>query len=378
MSTVGTIETKTEDEERHLILRMDRALLAQLIPERIKQGYFETGRDDVSLRIRISDDHHATRVRKEGIGRLRRETTEHISLEDGLRELARCPHRFRKRRYRVTNGWEIDVLEDELDGIILAEWERPDGYEGPTPSLPYWITESVDVTDRLTNYHLARLATELKLMRTSATSAVQELLAPRIPMIVLTGGPCAGKTSLMEELRRREPNRIHFVPEVATILIAQVGGIPNTRSAHGQLAFQRAVRNTQLIFEDVAQHAAHAKEAHLIIGDRGTLDSSAYLGDGLAEYERMSGQPIDRDLQRYHAVVHLRIPNRGVYEANMANNPARSEGYETAAALDRRIAEAWRGHARYLPIDNAGGWSQKLARAVKVVSDFLPNSGPIR
>ena len=98
--------------------------------------------------------------------------------------------------------------------------------------------------------------------------------APRPFVIALTGGPCAGKTTLLEELKRRETlvqHQLLFVPEAATILMNR--GLSSVRDVR---AFQTEVMRLQLQLEGEAlAQAATRNNPCAIICDRGTLDGTA-------------------------------------------------------------------------------------------------------
>ncbi len=66
--------------------------------------------------------------------------------------------RLAKRRYRCpTEGvtFEIDVFEDDLDGLITAEVEFESGDEAEAFTAPDWVSEEVTGDDRYSNYELA-------------------------------------------------------------------------------------------------------------------------------------------------------------------------------------------------------------------------------
>ena len=77
----------------------------------------------------------------------------------------------------------------------------------------------------------------------------------------------------------------------------------------------------------------------------------------------------DWELRRYAAVLHLRTPAADFYDTT---NPLRIESAREAAALDEKIAWAWRGHAHRVVIDAAATFDEKLAAALAVVRAELP------
>ena len=76
----------------------------------------------------------------------------------------------------------------------------------------------------------------------------------------------------------------------------------------------------------------------------GIMDSAAYMEGGITELEKVLGTTRDEEYSRYEHVIYLTCRTREIYEANMANNPARSESFDDAYSLGIRIWEAWENH----------------------------------
>ena len=91
----------------------------------------------------------------------------------------------------------------------------------------------------------------------------------RVPVIVLTGGPGGGKSTLMRELHAEDPyaRRWLLVPEAAPMMF-QVGLDARQKS------FQRAVVGLQMALEEVCSEAARPDQ--ILVCHRGTLDPLAY------------------------------------------------------------------------------------------------------
>lgn len=196
-----------------------------------------------------------------------------------------------------------------------------------------------------------------------------------IKKIVLTGGPCAGKTSAMERIREILPDygyRVLIVPETATELI---GGGVTPWGCGTNIDYQRCQMELQLKKEELFERAGKTMEAEklLIVCDRGMMDNKAYmtLEDFLAlcvEFHTTEEEFRDR----YDAVFHLVTAANGAVEAyNNANNAARYESAEEAVALDERIVAAWTGHRHLRVIDNSTGFEEKLRRLMDCILEFL-------
>src|SRR5882672_8774530 len=80
---------------------------------------------------------------------------------------------------------------------------------------------------------------------------------------ILTGGPCAGKTTLLEELARRG---FPVIPEAARMVIQDGRLTP----AADPLEFQREVLRRQLAFE-------RAAPSGVVFADRGVGDHFGYI-----------------------------------------------------------------------------------------------------
>ncbi len=169
-----------------------------------------------------------------------------------------------------------------------------------------------------------------------------------ITTIVVTGGPCAGKTTGLTWIGNAFAGRgyrVLFIPETATELIS--GGV-SPRTCGTNLDFQRCQLRLQLEKEAVFRQAAETmgEEKILIVCDRGIPDNMAYMTN--AEYaEVLAGAGLDpvaaRD--RYDGVFHLVTAAKGAEEFyTLSNNRARTETPEQARELDDRLIAAWTGH----------------------------------
>ena len=109
-------------------------------------------------------------------------------------------------------------------------------------------------------------------------------MAKNISRIVLTGGPAAGKTTLisriLKEFKQEEGWKVITIPETATELISGFGLGP-FEGCMSMLDFQYFVIGDQLHKEKLALRGAETvpEENVLIIYDRAVLDDKAYITD---------------------------------------------------------------------------------------------------
>jgi len=198
--------------------------------------------------------------------------------------------------------------------------------------------------------------------------------------IVITGGPCAGKTTAMSWIQNyfsKLGYTVLFVPETATELIG--GGLAPWTCATG-MDFQRCLLKLQLEKEKVFEKGASTMKTDkvLIVCDRGALDNKAYMTDlefSMIVSELGSSEVELRD--NYDAVFHLVTAAKGAVQFyTTANNTARTETPEQAAALDDRLIAAWTGHPHLRIIDNATNFEDKIKRLVAEISAFLGEPEP--
>lgn len=179
--------------------------------------------------------------------------------------------------------------------------------------------------------------------------------------IVLTGGPGAGKTAVLELVRHTCCRHTHVLPEAAGILFG--GGFPRASSARIQRAAQRAIFFTQRELE------ASVPPGVVTLCDRGTIDGAAYW-PGPEDLWASVGSSHAEQLLRYDAVIHLRTPapDRG-YDRS---NPLRIETAAEAAAIDERILAAWDGHPRRHVVEATPDFLAKVQRALALLREELP------
>ena len=203
----------------------------------------------------------------------------------------------------------------------------------------------------------------------------------QIQKIVITGGPCAGKTTALSWIANDLPQkgyRVVFVPETATELIG--GGI-TPWGCGTNLDYQRCQMELQLDKERIFEQGARTIPADrvLIICDRGTMDNKAYMTE--AEFLQLCEELHTSEVElrdRYDAVFHLVTAAKGATEAyTLANNAARYETVEQAAALDDRIVAGWMGHPHLRIIDNTTSFEEKLKRLLQEIMAFLGEPVPV-
>lgn len=202
----------------------------------------------------------------------------------------------------------------------------------------------------------------------------------KIVKIVLTGGPCAGKTTAMSWIQNNFSKlgyKVMFVPETATELIN--GGLaPWDLST--SYDYQKIVFLNQMIKEDSFYESARKmnNDKILIVCDRGLMDNKAYMNE--EEYRRVLEDynlSKSKIMDRYDAVFHLVSAAKGAKEYYNLDNEARTETVEEAASLDDKLISSWTGHSHLRIIDNSTDFDEKMRKLIKEIAHVLGEPEPL-
>lgn len=205
--------------------------------------------------------------------------------------------------------------------------------------------------------------------------ATQFTPASGVKFIVVTGGPCAGKTEFMKRVvawLAEYGLRVAVIPEGATHLITKEGLLP------AQSTFQDAVLAYYLREEESYRSGIHAGQYDVVILDRGSLDARAYVGDtAFSEVAARAGLTIGTLRARYMAVVHLVTAADGAEEFYNLSNEARTESPAEARELDKRTRDAWHGHRHHIVVGNEADFQTKMKQALHALGRVLHMNIPI-
>jgi predicted ATPase len=181
--------------------------------------------------------------------------------------------------------------------------------------------------------------------------------------IVLTGGPGAGKSAVLELARLFFCQHLLTLPEAAGIVFG--GRFPRNHRVDIRQAAQRAIFHVQRELESTAM----VENPAVVLCDRGTPDGVAYwLGEG--DLWSAVGTTRDAELARYHAVILLRTPSAP--DAYDQRNPLRIESQNEARMIDERIAGIWSGHPRVYEIPATVDFLSKAAHALRHLRELTP------
>lgn len=197
-----------------------------------------------------------------------------------------------------------------------------------------------------------------------------------IPRIVITGGPCAGKTTGLAYISEKLADRGFYpliVPEVPTLLM--LGNA--TPKAYSEEVFQRGVVKLMHEMEEVWDGIGRSRPElnPVLVCDRGIPDCPPYMRpdtyEGILRDLTLGSATEVRD-RRYKGAIHLRSVAYDKPELyTTANNAARRENVDEARSRDEQTLAAWVGHPHLRVVDNSTDFEGKLHRLDQELCSIL-------
>ena len=194
--------------------------------------------------------------------------------------------------------------------------------------------------------------------------------------IALTGGPCAGKTTILEELKKYIKENTDYnlivIPETATELSLNVVRPQDVKNA---LDFQDTVLKRQVFKEnevyDVLKY--NKKDNNVIICDRGIIDNKAYLSSQ-DEFDYLLNKYNKKELEileDYDLVIYLESVSHHDNISYGFNNKARYENKKEAAILDDNTFISWLGHRNLRIVKARENKQDKIDEVIDIIKDEL-------
>lgn len=194
-----------------------------------------------------------------------------------------------------------------------------------------------------------------------------------IKKIVLTGGPCSGKSTSLEIIKKHFEKdwKILVIPETCTELTLN-GYSPASSTLE---KFEHIAIKTQLEKEKRTSEIANILDDSkiLIICDRGLPDCLAYL-DLETREKFIQNEKINTDqlINRYDAVIHLETTAKSDLNSyTIANNEARTEDAKQAIDVDNRVINEWIGHPHLRIIASDKNFDKKINNLITEISTVL-------
>lgn len=197
--------------------------------------------------------------------------------------------------------------------------------------------------------------------------------------IVLTGGPCAGKTTTIAKIKEDLENlgyHVLLLNECATEII-NLGIRPFGDPKVDVYDFQNEILNLQVFKEkrliDIVSKLPDDTKC-ILLSDRGVIDNKAYLGtekfNKLLEENNLVEEEV---LNQYDMVIHLvtvATNNENKYN-NSANSARFEDDIDEVIDLDKRTNEAWSKHKNLKVVEATNTIDEKIEKVINIIHDFL-------
>lgn len=209
--------------------------------------------------------------------------------------------------------------------------------------------------------------------------------------IALTGGPCGGKSSILQGLASSVSAQgfdVYLVPEVPTILQTHGCKFPVHGTETEKFTYDLNVVILRRQLEDEVHEAVAHKEGTkaVIFVDRGLLDSKAFVSN--SQWEQIlskTGLTEEAILGRYDGLIHLVTAangaaqfyrwsgdNKGPITDDSGTVVERWETPEKAIEKDDALQKYWEKHPkRFIAYNVEGGIEKKLADSIKWITNLL-------
>lgn len=203
----------------------------------------------------------------------------------------------------------------------------------------------------------------------------------KIVKIVLTGGPCGGKSTGLSSIEKEISKlgyKVVTVSETATELILDGFSLPAFNN-DGKL-FEKNIMLFQQLKENFYEEACKLlpDEKILLVCDRGLMDCKGFVTD--REFDELLEETGIDMLERrdsYDGVFHLVSCAKGAESAyTTANNLARKESIDEARVQDDKIISCWTGHPHFRVIDNSTDFETKIKRLLREICALLGEPSP--
>lgn len=185
-------------------------------------------------------------------------------------------------------------------------------------------------------------------------------------LVVLTGGPGAGKTAVLEMAIKLFCKHVTVVPESASLIFS--GGFFRRSTLPARKGAQRAIFKVQSELERII---LEEKQSALALCDRGTLDGLAYWPETEDIFWKELNSNKQDQLKKYKAVIHLETPDEH-NGYNNETNPMRTENVHEAKLIDKKLLKIWEDHPNRHIISSSDDFFTKANNALTIIKKYIP------
>lgn len=201
-----------------------------------------------------------------------------------------------------------------------------------------------------------------------------------VTKIVLTGGPCAGKSTglaIIEERLKSLGYDVIILNEMATQVMGSGVRAANIGDEEFQGLLIKMMLNRDKAYNNITKYLGNKV---VMIYDRGLMDGKAYCSEEafkhLLEINNLTQQEI---FSMYDGVFHLVTAANGAEWAyTTSNNKTRLETVDQAVEADNKTLATWIGHPHLRVINNdCNGFEQKMSNLLKEIMSLLGEPVPM-
>lgn len=166
--------------------------------------------------------------------------------------------------------------------------------------------------------------------------------------VVLTGGPMAGKTSILNYLKHSLGGSIMVIPEIATFFEGNILRDQRFFSPSFNRKISKLFFSVQSEIEDMYQELAEENFTSLILCDRGLLDGAAYYDKGEENFLDLHKISKEDIYKRYDAVIWMETLAKTQKEKY--SSARQSSSVSMALRISRANLSAWGKHPRFFSV----------------------------
>lgn len=211
------------------------------------------------------------------------------------------------------------------------------------------------------------------------------MIKPKLHWIFFTGGPCGGKSTLINKAKQYLEQRgwkVFIIHEAATFLFSS--GLSIGKDHLSGKEFQAFLIRYQMMVQNLIAEAAKLSKHQkvVILCDRSIIDSEAYVGEKMFKQLMLefglSKFGLLHDLDAH--VIHCVTAAIGAPEAySFESNATRTESRPLARKKDGLLKKAYTGapHIYYLPNEKDGDFETKIREGIRIIMHCLGEPVPV-
>lgn len=192
----------------------------------------------------------------------------------------------------------------------------------------------------------------------------------RIIKIVLTGGPMAGKSSILLHLEKYYSKKVQVIPEIATSFerIFFKNHYFFTKSLNNDL--NKLFFFLQLRLEAIYSKVAKEKNVKILVCDRGLFDGAAYCNGGVREFLSINNTSPKEMYDQYDVVIYLESLLKIDEKKSLAFRPLMKKEKNLILKISNSNLKNWKHHQNFHYV-NGKTLKEKKIEVLNIINSFL-------